>query len=104
MEMAKGMVEMGMAPPQMLMEFFKLLLNALNLPIEDHVIEQYFQPTGIGGAPGNAPLPGMGGGIPQDPEFIAGMLEGLGGGGPGQGANPNSQGAGQVGNPPVPNF
>ncbi len=104
MEMAKGMVEMGMAPPQMLMEFFKLLLNALNLPIEDHVIEQYFQPTGLGGNPGNVPLAGMGGGIPQDPEFVKGLLEGLGGAGPGQGTNPNGQGAGQVGTPPVPRF
>lgn len=100
MQMAQQMVMGGLLPPQLLIEFFKILLDSLNLPIETHVLQKYFEfgmapggPNGNreigpnGANPGAAPQPGMDANALQDPEFIRGLLEGLGGHGPSGGGD-----------------
>lgn len=113
MQMAQQMVMGGLLPPQLLIEFFKVLLDSLNLPIETHVLQKYFEPISVsGGAAGNpprpgagdVPQPGMGPAALQDPEFLRGLLEGLGGhgsGGPGNGAGPMP---GPAGDPAMAGF
>jgi hypothetical protein len=89
MSMAQQMVMGGLLPPQLLVEFFKILLDSLDLPIETDVLQKYFEFGRAGGAgasgagSGAAAESGVGAGALQDPEFVRGLLEGLGGYGSG---------------------
>jgi len=95
MEMTANMVAQGMLPPQLMLEFYSLLIKTLKLPMEDHVIEQYIQ-LAIGGVgAGVVPQPGMGPGA-QDPQQIAaGLLNGIGSSGPAVGGDSLMPSAGQ---------
>jgi hypothetical protein len=88
MQMAQQMVMGGLLPPQLLTEFFKVLLDSLNLPIETDVLQKYFhrpEPGAPGGGAGVVPQPRVGANPLEDEDFIRGLLEGLGGDGSGGG-------------------
>jgi len=103
MEMAGQLVQAGLVNPMLLVTFFKMVIQALNLPIESHVIDQFI-PTGLGADAGALPQPGMG----MDPQATGGGIEEMLGqllnAGSGGGPDALSAGAGQIGNPPVPAF